>query len=49
MCIRCRGNAFTKLLPGNSRIYIYKHTDWWEGFMKYAVEVDTCAHAYRFS
>jgi hypothetical protein len=34
----CRGNIFTEPLPSNDRgLHIY--TDWWEGFMKYAVKM----------
>jgi hypothetical protein len=35
---------FTKPLPRNDeRGYTYRHTDLWEGFMKYAVETDPVA------
>jgi hypothetical protein len=40
MCIRYRGNVF---LPSRCLaaigLYTYRHTDRWEGFMKYAVEM----------
>jgi hypothetical protein len=26
--------------------YTYRHTDWWEGFMKYDVEMDSGAMIY---
>jgi hypothetical protein len=43
-CTRCRGNVFTERLPSNdSGGYTYRHTDWWEGFMKYAVEMGSVA------
>jgi hypothetical protein len=36
-----RGVHWTGPLPSNSRryTYTYRHTDWWEGFMKYAFEM----------
>jgi hypothetical protein len=46
MCIRCRGNVFTEPLPSNDRGYTCRHTDWWEVFMKYAVEIDSGAMIY---
>jgi hypothetical protein len=30
-------------LPGNDRGFTYRHTNWWEGFMKYAVEMGSGA------
>jgi hypothetical protein len=30
---------FTEPLPSNDAGYTYRHTDWWKGFMKYAVEM----------
>jgi hypothetical protein len=39
MCIRCCCNVLTEQLPSNDR----GHTDWWEGFMKYAVEMGSGA------
>jgi hypothetical protein len=44
LCIRCRGNVFLpKLFLARKRGYTYRHTDWWEGFMKYAVEMGSVA------
>jgi hypothetical protein len=34
---------FTKPLPSNDSVYTYKHADWWEGFIKYAVEMGSDA------
>jgi hypothetical protein len=45
-CIRCHGNVFTEPLPSNDRGYKYRHTDWWEGFMKYANEMGSAAMIY---
>jgi hypothetical protein len=42
----CRGNVFTEPLSSNDRGYTYRHTDWWEGFMKYAVEIGSGALIY---
>jgi hypothetical protein len=41
VCIRYRGNVFTESLPRNDtrNTHTYRHTDWWERFMKQAVEV----------
>jgi hypothetical protein len=36
VCIPCRGNVFIELLPSNDT---HADTDWWEGFMKYTVEM----------
>jgi hypothetical protein len=36
-CISCRGNMFTEPLPSNDSRD--RHTDGWEGFMKYAIEM----------
>jgi hypothetical protein len=33
-------------LPSNDRRYTYRHTDWWEGFIKYAVEFSSGAMIY---
>jgi hypothetical protein len=45
--IRCRGNFYAEPLPSNDRRgYTQRHTDWWEGFMKYAVEMGSCAMMY---
>jgi hypothetical protein len=33
-------------LPNNDRGYTYRHTDWWEGFMQYAVEMGSGAMIY---
>jgi hypothetical protein len=39
LCINCHWNVSTEPLPSNdTRGYTYRHTDWWKGFMKYAVE-----------
>jgi hypothetical protein len=58
VCIRWRGNVFTEPLPSNNRTifteplpatigrYIYRYTDWWEIFMKYAVEMGSGAMMY---
>jgi hypothetical protein len=47
VCIRCRGNSFTELLPSNDLGgYTYRHTDWWEGFMKYTFEMGSGAMIY---
>jgi hypothetical protein len=43
MCIRCRCNIFTEPLPSNDRMDTYTDTDWWEGFMKCAVETGSAA------
>jgi hypothetical protein len=43
VCIRCRGNVFfTELSPRNT----YRHTDWWEGCVKHAVEMGDSALIY---
>jgi hypothetical protein len=34
-------------LPGNGRRDTHADTDWWEGFMKYAVEMSSGAKVYR--
>jgi hypothetical protein len=39
VCIRCRGNVFTYPLSSNDRRIHYRHTDWWEVFIKYTVEM----------
>jgi hypothetical protein len=39
MCIRCRGDDFTELLPSSDRGATHTDTDSWEGFMKYAAEI----------
>jgi hypothetical protein len=44
MCIRCSGNVFTEPLPSNDRRD--SHADWWEGFIKYTVEMNTGAMIY---
>jgi hypothetical protein len=38
-CVRIRfgGKNFTQPLPSNDRGYAYRYSDWWEGFMEYAV------------
>jgi hypothetical protein len=46
MCIHCRGNIFTESLSSNNRGYTYRHTGLWEGFMKYAFEMDSDAMMY---
>jgi hypothetical protein len=38
----CRGNVCTEPLPNNT----YRHTDLWEGFMKYAAEMGSYAMIY---
>jgi hypothetical protein len=40
-CIRCHGNVSTEPLPSNYRRDTYIDTDWWEEFIKYAVEMDS--------
>jgi hypothetical protein len=45
--IRCHGNVFTEPMPCNdTRGYTYGHEDWWQGFMKYAVEMGSVAMIY---
>jgi hypothetical protein len=40
VCIRCHGNAFTEPLLSTDRRDTHTDTqDWWEGVMKYAVEM----------
>jgi hypothetical protein len=39
VCIHCHGDVFIEPLPSNDRGMTYRHTDWWEGFMKYAFEM----------
>jgi hypothetical protein len=41
--IHYRGNVFTEPLPSNNKRHTNRHTDWWEGFMKYAVEMGSGA------
>jgi hypothetical protein len=41
LCIPCRVNVFTEPLPSNE--WGYTHTDCWEGFVKYAVVMDSGA------
>jgi hypothetical protein len=36
--------VFTKPLPSNDRRDIYRHTELWEGFIKYTVEMGTKFH-----
>jgi hypothetical protein len=43
MCIRFAVTFFTELLLRNDRGYTHRHTDRWEGFMKYAVEMGSGA------
>jgi hypothetical protein len=39
-CLAMKGGIhFTEPLPSNDRGCTYRHTDWWEGFVKYAVEL----------
>jgi hypothetical protein len=46
-CIDCRGKAFTEPLPrGDRRGYTHRHTEWWVGFMKYAVEMGSGSMIY---
>jgi hypothetical protein len=45
-CFRCRGNVFTEPLPSNEREIDWRHTAWWEGFMKHAVEMGSDAMIY---
>jgi hypothetical protein len=42
LCIRCHGNVFALPLPSKDR-GIQIQTHWWEGFMKYAVEMGSGA------
>jgi hypothetical protein len=37
--IPSHGNIFTEPLRSIDRGYTYRHTDWWEGFVKYATEM----------
>jgi hypothetical protein len=47
VCIRCYGNALTDPLPSNGKCgYTYRHTDWWEGFMKHTVKMGPGAIIY---
>jgi hypothetical protein len=44
-CLAMKGGIhFTKPLPSNDRRYT--HTDWWEGFMKYIIEMGSGAIIY---
>jgi hypothetical protein len=45
-CIRCSGIAFAGPLSSNIRRYTFKHTSWWEGFMKHAVQVGSRIYVY---
>jgi hypothetical protein len=36
----------TEPLLSNGRGYTYRHTDWWEQFMKYAIDVGSVALMY---
>jgi hypothetical protein len=44
--LRCSGNMFTEPLPNNDRGDTHKHTDLWERFVKYAVEMGSGAMIY---
>jgi hypothetical protein len=48
--VACVFVAAVKFLPSRCltklREYIYRHTDWWEGFMKYVVEMGSGAMIY---
>jgi hypothetical protein len=46
VCIRCRGNVIRGRCLVTIGGYRYRHRDWWEGFMKYAVEMDSGAMIY---
>jgi hypothetical protein len=46
--IRCSGNVFFELFPSNDGRDTIKDTDWWEGFMKYAVEMGSGAMIYEY-
>jgi hypothetical protein len=46
VCIRCRGNVLPNRCLATIGIYTYRHTDWWEGFAKYAVEMGSDAMIY---
>jgi hypothetical protein len=48
MFIHCLSNTFTEPLPSNYRD-MHRHTDWYEGFMKYAVEMDSGAMIHQVS
>jgi hypothetical protein len=37
--ILCSRNVSTEPFPSSDRGYIYRHKDWLEGFMNYAVEM----------
>jgi hypothetical protein len=39
VCIHCRGNIFAEPLPSNERRDTYRDTDWWDGFVRDAVEM----------
>jgi hypothetical protein len=43
MCIHCCGNILTELSPSNNGEYTYRHTNWWEEFMKYTTEIGSGA------
>jgi hypothetical protein len=38
--------VFAEPLPSNDSGYAYINTDRWEGFMKYAIEMGSCAMKY---
>jgi hypothetical protein len=38
--------VFTEPLPGTDRRNTHRDTDWWKGFMKYAVEMGSDAMVY---
>jgi hypothetical protein len=38
--------TFTKLLPSKERSDTHTDTDWWEGFMKYAIKMGSDAMIY---
>jgi hypothetical protein len=42
----CRGNVFSEPLPSNNSGCTCRHTDWWEGFMKYAIGMGSGAMIY---
>jgi hypothetical protein len=54
-CIGCTGTCLPsrclapKSLPYNDRRDTYRHTDWWKGFMKYAVEMGSVVMTYILS
>jgi hypothetical protein len=40
LCIRCRRNFLPNRCLATIGLYSYRHTNWWQGFIKYAIETD---------